>query len=87
MKLLSFFKILCSIALTHPVSSFLLYLTLSADKKYPLSWAINIQKGGTIIFCALLFLLNKVNTPYQWVYAGLHGGYGIIWVMKVRFGS
>jgi hypothetical protein len=62
-------------------------LTFLEEKKYPLNWAINAQKGGTIFFCLILFYLNKINTPYQWVYAGLHGGYGIIWLLKVSLPS
>jgi hypothetical protein len=48
---------------------------------------VNIQKGSTILFCLTLLCIHKFNSPYQYVYAGLHGGYGFLWLLKVLSSS
>ncbi len=48
-----------------------------------LHYPVNYQKGLTVLFCAILLCLfrSTVSTP-GFVYMGLHGGYGIIWLLK-----
>ena len=47
-----------------------------------LSWVINVQKAGTLPFiAALMWWYGNTSAP-AWVYLGLHGGYGLCWLIK-----
>lgn len=50
-----------------------------------LSWVINLQKGGTFIFVLALIYMYQDFSPAAWVYAGLHGTYGLCWLLKERY--
>ncbi len=61
------------------------YLTddfLGGPKVIKFAWAINLQKGGTPVFVLALMAMYDVWTPTAWVYFGLHGSYGLIWLLK-----
>jgi protein-S-isoprenylcysteine O-methyltransferase Ste14 len=61
------------------------YLTddfLSGPKIVTFAWAINLQKGGTLIVVLTLMTIYDVWTPTAWTYLGLHGSYGLIWLLK-----
>lgn len=46
------------------------------------AWVINLQKGGTAPFVlALMLLYDNWSTP-AFVYLGLHGSYGLLWLLK-----
>jgi protein-S-isoprenylcysteine O-methyltransferase Ste14 len=47
-----------------------------------LAWVINAQKGGTLPFIAALMWWYGNTTAPAWVYLGLHGGYGLAWLIK-----
>jgi len=47
-----------------------------------LAWVINVQKGGTIPFIAALMWWYEDTSAAAWVYLGLHGGYGLSWLVK-----
>ena len=47
-----------------------------------LAWVINLQKGGTIPFIAVLMWWYGNTSTAAWVYLGLHGGYGLSWLVK-----
>jgi protein-S-isoprenylcysteine O-methyltransferase Ste14 len=47
-----------------------------------LAWVINFQKGGTIPFIAALMWHYGNTSTAAWVYLGLHGGYGLSWLVK-----
>jgi protein-S-isoprenylcysteine O-methyltransferase Ste14 len=47
-----------------------------------LAWVINLQKGGTIPFVAALMWWYGNTSAAAWVYLGLHGGYGLCWLVK-----
>jgi protein-S-isoprenylcysteine O-methyltransferase Ste14 len=47
-----------------------------------LAWVINTQKGGTIPFIAALMWWYGNFSATAWVYLGLHGGYGLSWLVK-----
>jgi steroid 5-alpha reductase family enzyme len=47
-----------------------------------LSSVINFQKGGTLLFIALLMLLYRNTSTEAWVYLALHGSYGLCWLLK-----
>ena len=44
--------------------------------------AINLQKGGTLPFVLALMWAYDCWTPTAWVYLGLHGSYGLVWLLK-----
>lgn len=47
-----------------------------------LSHVINLQKGGTLPVVLALMAWQGCYTTTAWVYAALHGSYGLIWLMK-----
>jgi protein-S-isoprenylcysteine O-methyltransferase Ste14 len=47
-----------------------------------LSWVINFQKGATLPFIALLMAWYDNFSMAAWVYLALHGGYGLLWLLK-----
>jgi len=50
-----------------------------------LSTVINLQKGGTILFCLWLMQSHSNWSPTATTYAALHGSYGICWLLKECF--
>lgn len=55
---------------------------LGGPKAIKFAWSINLQKGGTIVFVLALMAIYDVWTPTAWVYLGLHGSYGLVWLIK-----
>jgi protein-S-isoprenylcysteine O-methyltransferase Ste14 len=55
---------------------------LFGGPRIPFAWAINLQKGGTAVFVLALMAVYDVWTTTAWVYLGLHGSYGLIWLLK-----
>jgi len=55
---------------------------LGGPKILKASWIINLQKGGTLPFVALLMVLYDNDSTAAWVYLGLHGSYGLCWLLK-----
>jgi len=55
---------------------------LGGPKIITLATAINLQKGGTLVFVLALMASHDVWTPTAWIYLGLHGSYGLIWLLK-----
>ena len=51
-------------------------------RPWKLAWIINFQKGGTFPFLGLLMLWYGNVSPAAWIYTAMHGGYGLIWLMK-----
>jgi len=47
-----------------------------------LAWVINAQKAGTAPFIAGLMWWYGNTTIAAWVYLGLHGSYGLSWLIK-----
>lgn len=70
------------------LSEFLLDLPTIHVKNEPvlvnLEKLINFQKGATLVFCLMCLFIRRQEPPsvYNWIYTGLHGGYGVIWVIK-----
>jgi protein-S-isoprenylcysteine O-methyltransferase Ste14 len=60
------------------------YLTddILGGPRVKFAWAINLQKGGTLPFVLVLMWLYDVWTVTAWIYLGLHGSYGVIWLLK-----
>jgi protein-S-isoprenylcysteine O-methyltransferase Ste14 len=47
-----------------------------------MAWVINLQKGGTAPFVLALMWASDNWSVAAWVYLGLHGTYGICWLLK-----
>jgi protein-S-isoprenylcysteine O-methyltransferase Ste14 len=52
-----------------------------------LAWVINLQKGASLPFFALMMALYADRTPWAtsapaWTYLALHGSYGLVWLLK-----
>ncbi len=61
------------------------YLTtdfLGGPKVWKLAWVINFQKAGTFVFVAWLMWFYQNDTTAAFVYLAMHGGYGIVWLIK-----
>jgi protein-S-isoprenylcysteine O-methyltransferase Ste14 len=46
------------------------------------SWVINFQKAGTFLFLGALMIGYQNTEPAAWIYLALHGGYGLVWLLK-----
>ncbi|MFZ5635770.1 MAG: methyltransferase family protein [Pseudomonadota bacterium] len=55
---------------------------LGGPKLLKFAWVINLQKGGTLPFVLGLMWWYDCWTITAWVYLGLHGSYGLIWLLK-----
>jgi protein-S-isoprenylcysteine O-methyltransferase Ste14 len=47
-----------------------------------LAWVINAQKGGTLLYVGGLMWWWGQPPTAAWVYLGLHGAYGLSWLLK-----
>ena len=59
--------------------------TLPGIKNEPrvkMTHLVNFQKGTSLIFFSTLCLYLEAFEPIHIVYVALHGGYGIIWILK-----
>lgn len=57
---------------------------LGGPRVLRLNWVINAQKGGTLPFVLALMWATGTWTATAWTYLALHGGYGLVWLMKDR---
>ena len=48
------------------------------------AWVINAQKGGTLAYVLGLMAWSDNFSTTAWVYAALHGSYGLVWLLKDR---
>ncbi len=55
---------------------------LGGPKVLKFAWVINFQKAGTFFFVALLMMIYNNFSTAAWVYMGLHGSYGLCWLLK-----
>ena len=55
---------------------------LGGPRWLKLAWVINLQKGGTLFFVASLIYVYDNQSPSAWTYLGLHGSYGLCWLLK-----
>lgn len=51
-------------------------------RRLKLAWIIDLQKGATLPFVLTLMAAFGDFSPTAWVYAGLHGSYGLVWLLK-----
>lgn len=55
---------------------------LGGPRPWKLAWVVNAQKGGMLPFLLVLAWWTGNHSPAAWTYLALHGGYGLIWLMK-----
>jgi protein-S-isoprenylcysteine O-methyltransferase Ste14 len=71
--------------LSAQLSALVDYLSTSVGpgpKCIKLAHVINLQKGGTLLFCLGLMHYYDNWTPTAWMYTALHGSYGLCWLLK-----
>ncbi len=69
----------------YKISNFLHYLSqdfLGGPRLFKLSALINFQKGGTLPFVLFLMYYFENYSINAWVYLGMHGSYGLCWLIK-----
>lgn len=74
-------------AVLRGVNEYLMFDLGPGGKPLKLSTVINLHKGGSLLFFALLIWWYADRVPQAtsipaFVYLGLHGGYGLIWLIK-----
>jgi protein-S-isoprenylcysteine O-methyltransferase Ste14 len=57
---------------------------LGGPKLVKFAWVINFQKGATALWVLALMAIYQHSSVAAWVYLGLHGTYGICWLLKDR---
>lgn len=55
---------------------------LGGPRPFKLATVINLQKGGTLPFVALLMWWSNNQSVAAFVYLALHGSYGLCWLLK-----
>jgi len=51
-------------------------------RPWKFAWVINFQKGGTFFFLGFLIWWYDNHSAAAWIYLALHGGYGLVWLIK-----
>jgi protein-S-isoprenylcysteine O-methyltransferase Ste14 len=64
------------------INRYLVEDCLGGPRPWKLAWVINFQKGGTAPFLLLLMALYGNFSTGAWIYLALHGGYGLVWLLK-----
>jgi protein-S-isoprenylcysteine O-methyltransferase Ste14 len=57
---------------------------LGGPRPMKLATVINVQKAGTLPFVAVLMAVTGNRSVQAFVYLGLHGAYGLCWLLKDR---
>jgi protein-S-isoprenylcysteine O-methyltransferase Ste14 len=55
---------------------------LGGSRPWKFAWIINFQKGGSFFFFGFLIWYYQNTSTAAWVYLALHGGYGLVWLVK-----
>ncbi|MBX7117832.1 MAG: DUF1295 domain-containing protein [Gemmatimonadaceae bacterium] len=55
---------------------------LGGPRPWRLAWVIDAQKAGTLAFVGALMWWYGNTSPRAWTYLALHGGYGLVWLLK-----
>lgn len=75
-------KVPALILALHRLTVYLSRDFLGGPKVLKLAWVINFQKGTTLLFVGLLMVIYQNYSTAAWVYLGLHGSYGLVWLIK-----
>lgn len=55
---------------------------LGGPRHLKFAWVVNFQKAGTFFFLGFLLWYYNNQETAAWIYLGLHGSYGLIWLLK-----
>ncbi len=55
---------------------------LGGPRPWKFSWVINFQKAGSFFFFGFLMWYYQNTSTAAWIYLALHGGYGLVWLIK-----
>ncbi len=55
---------------------------LGGPKRFRVADVINLQKGSTAFYVAILMLVYRNSSPAAWTMLGLYGSYGACWLVK-----
>jgi len=55
---------------------------LGGPRPWKFAWIINFQKGGSFFFFGFLIWYYQNTSTAAWIYLALHGGYGLVWLIK-----
>jgi protein-S-isoprenylcysteine O-methyltransferase Ste14 len=55
---------------------------LGGPRPWKFAWIINFQKGGSFFFLGFLIWYYQNTSTAAWIYLALHGGYGLVWLIK-----
>ena len=69
-------------ALASRITEHVMYDLGGGPRPWKLAWVIDFQKAGTFPFLGLLMAWYGDAGAAAWVYLGLHGGYGVAWIIK-----
>lgn len=57
---------------------------LGGPRTLKLAWVIDLQKGSTLLYVLALMAWTGNFGATAWLYAALHGSYGLVWLLKDR---
>jgi len=66
------------------LNDFLLRTAPPHNLKIKAAYIINFFKAGMLTFCLLAMLIYKNFSSQAALYTGLHGSYGLLWILKDR---
>ncbi|MGY6554941.1 MAG: methyltransferase family protein [Wenzhouxiangella sp.] len=69
-------------ALLRRLTTWLVEDAGGGPRPWKFAWVINFQKGGTFFFLGFLIWWYDNQSPAAWIYLALHGGYGVVWLIK-----
>jgi protein-S-isoprenylcysteine O-methyltransferase Ste14 len=69
-------------AFLRRLTTWLVEDALGGPRPWKFAWVINFQKAGTVFFLGLLIWYYDNTSTAAWVYLALHGGYGLVWLIK-----
>lgn len=64
------------------LTTYLSHDLLGGPRPWKLCWIINFQKGATLLWVLALMAWYHNWSVAMWVYAALHGSYGLLWLLK-----
>jgi hypothetical protein len=71
----------------HAVSDYLTIDFLGGPRPLKFAWVIDFQKVGTFVLYGFLLWYYHQRSIAAWIYAAMHGSYGLIWLMAPHIRS
>lgn len=66
----------------HRAAQYLSVDLLGGPRPWKLAWVVNFQKAGMLPFLLWLAWWTGNDATAAWTYLALHGGYGLVWLLK-----